>query len=58
MSPSRILGKEIKKLKDLADESLAIQILDYEAYGSEIQEIFQRVQEATMSFQVHTLIFI
>ena len=41
MSPSRILGEEVKKLNDLAEKSLAIQILDYEAYGPKIQQIFQ-----------------
>ena len=55
--PSRILGEEMKKLNDLADKSLAIQILDYEAYGPKIQQIFQRVKEATMSFFVHTIMF-
>ena len=56
MSPSRILGEEMKKLNDLATKSLAIQILDHEAYGSKIQQIFQRVKEATMSF-VRTIMF-
>ena len=50
MSPSRILGEEMKKLKDLADKSLTAQILDHEAYGPKIQQIFQRVKEATTSF--------
>ena len=58
MSPSRILGKEMKELKDLADKSLAIQILDHEAYGSKIQQIFQRVTEGTTSFFVRTILFI
>ena len=58
MSPSRILGKEMKELKDLADKSLATRILDHEAYGSKIQQIFQRVKEATMSFFVRTIMFI
>ena len=57
MSPSRILGKEMKELKDLADKSLTRQILDYEAYGSKIQQIFQRVKEATTSFFVRTIMF-
>ena len=55
-SPSRILGKEMKELKDLADKSLATQILDHEAIGPKIQQIFQRVREATMSFFVRTLV--
>ena len=55
MSPSRILGEEMKELKDLADKSLATRILDYEAYGTKIQQIFQRVKEATMSFFVRTI---
>ena len=54
----RILGKEMKELKDLADKSLATRILDHEAYGSKIQQIFQRVKEATMSFLVRTIMFI
>ena len=58
MSPSRILGEEMKQLKDLADKSLATRILDHEAYGSKIQQIFQRVKEATMSFFVRTIMFI
>ena len=48
----------MNKIKDLAEESQAVRILDYEEYGSKIQKILQRVKEATMSFQVHTRIFI
>jgi hypothetical protein len=55
MSPSRILGEEMKELKDLSDKSLATRILDHEAYGPKIQRIFERVKEATMSFFVRTL---
>ena len=55
ISLSRILGKEMKELKDLADKSLATRILDYEAYGPKIQKIFQRVKEATISFNVCTI---
>ena len=58
MSPSRILSKEMKELKDLADKSLATRTLDYEADGSKIQKIFKRVKEATMSFFVRTIVFI
>ena len=57
MSPSRILEKEMKELKNLADKSLATQILDDEAYGPKIQQIFQRVKEATTSFFVRTIMF-
>ena len=57
MSSSRILQEEMKKLDDLADKSLATRILDYEAYGSEIHQIFQRVNEATMTFFVRTFMF-
>ena len=39
-------------LKDLADKSLATRILDHEAYGPKIQQIFQRVKEAMMSLCV------
>ena len=48
----------MEELKDLADESLSMQILDYEAYRSKIHQIFQCVKEATMSFFVRTIIFI
>ena len=59
MSPSRILEKEMKELKDLADESLiATKVLDDKAYGRKIQIIFQRVKEATTSFFVRTIMFI
>ena len=58
MSPSRILGKEMKELKDLADKSLTTRILDHEAHGLMIQQIFQRVKEATMSFFVRAIMFI
>ena len=58
MSPSRILGEEMKKLKDLADKSLAVQILDNEAYGTKVQQIFQRVEGGTKSFFVRTIIII
>ena len=47
----------MKELKDLADKSLATRILDHEAYGQKIQQIFQRVKEATMSFFVRTSMF-
>ena len=57
MSPSRILEKEMKELKNLADKSLATQILDDEAYGPKIQQIFRRVKEATTSFFVRTIMF-
>jgi len=57
MSPSRILEKEMKELKDLADKSLATRILDHEAYGTKVQQIFQRVKEATTSFFVRTIMF-
>ena len=58
MSPSRILGEEMKKLKDLADKSLVIRILDNEAQGTKIQQIFQRVEGATKFFFVRTIIII
>jgi hypothetical protein len=40
MLPSRILGEEMKKLKELADKLLATWILDHEAYGLKIQQVF------------------
>ena len=48
----------MKELKDLTDKSLAIQILDHEAYVSKIQEIFQRINNATTTFTVRTIMFI
>ena len=57
-SPSRILREEMKKLQDLARESLDIQTVDYEEYKRKIGQIFQRMKGATRSFQVHALIFI
>jgi hypothetical protein len=47
----------MKVLMDLTDKSLAIQILDHEAYGPKIQQIFQRVKDASMSFIVRTIMF-
>ena len=57
VTTSRILAEEMKELKDLADKSLTLQILDHEAYGSKIQQIFQRVKEGTMSFFVRIIMF-
>ena len=48
----------MKELKDLADQSLATRILDHEAYGPKIQQIFGRVKEATIPFFVSTIMFI
>jgi len=45
----------MKKLEDLTHKSLATRILDHEEYGGMIQQIFQRVNEATTSFQVRIL---
>ena len=47
----------MKELRNLADKSLATQILDHEAYGPKIQQIFQRVNDATMCFSVRTIKF-
>jgi len=55
---ARILGEEMKNLEDLSNKSLATRIFDHEEYKSTIQQIFQRVNEATTSFQVCALIFI
>ena len=55
-TPFRFLAEEMKKLQDFAG-SLATPILDHEEYKTQmIQQIFQRVKEATMSFHVRTLI--
>ena len=48
----------MKELKDLADKSLTTRILDHEAYGPKIQQIFHRVKEATVSFLVRFIVFI
>ena len=48
----------MKKLTDLSDKSLAIKKLDHDAYGPKIQQIFERVKEATMTFIVRTIMFI
>ena len=48
----------MKELKDLANKSLATRMLDHEAYGAKIQQIFQRTREATASFFVRTVMFI
>ena len=58
MYPSRILQDEMNKLEDLSRKSLAIRTLDHEEYQKMIGQIFQRVNGATTSFQVHTLIFV
>jgi len=57
-SPSRILEKEMRKLKDLAFRLLAIQTLDHDEDKKAIQNIFQCINDATMAFQVHNFIFI
>jgi hypothetical protein len=56
--PYRNLEKEMKELMDLADKSLFTQIIDHEAYGPKIQQIFQSVENATISFSVRIIIFI
>ena len=48
----------MKELEDLADKSPVTRILDHEACRSKIQHIFQRVNEATISFVVRTIMFI
>ena len=48
----------MKELEDLANISPATRILDHEAYGSNIQQVCQRVKEATTSFFVGTIMFI
>jgi protein-arginine kinase activator protein McsA len=58
MSLSRILEKEMSKLKDHALRPLVIPTLDHEEDKKIIRDIFQCVNDATMAFQVHTLILI
>ena len=48
----------MKKLEDLANESLTLKILDHEEDGTKIQQIFQRVAGATTSFSVRTIIML
>ena len=55
---SRILWKEMKELEDLANNLLATQVIDDEEYGPKIQQIFQRVKEAAISFLVRIIIFV
>ena len=57
-TPSRVLAEEMKKLEDLTS-LLATPTIDHEEYNLKmIQQIFQCVKEATMSFHVRTLMFI
>ena len=54
--PFRTLAEEMKKLRDITG-SLATPILvAYEEYKV-IQQVFQRVKQATTTFHVRTLIF-
>ena len=46
MSPSTILGENLKKLNDLAAKLLAIQILDHEAYGPKDVDIRKAAKSA------------
>ena len=48
----------MKELKDLADKTLSTRILDHETYEPKIQQIFQCVNKATMTFFVRTIMFI
>ena len=48
----------MKKLEDLANESLTLKILDHEEDGTKIQQIFQRVEGATTLFSVRTIIML
>ena len=55
-TPYRVLAEEMKKLEVLTG-SLATPLLDHKEYKM-IQQIFQRVKDATMYFHVRTLKFI
>jgi hypothetical protein len=57
-SPPRILQEEIKKLGDLTHKWLAAQTPHHEKYKQLVGQIFQNVNDATMSFQVRILLFI
>ena len=52
---SRVFAEEMKKLEDLSGSPL---LDDKERKTRAIQQIFQRVKEATTSFQVRDLNFI
>ena len=48
----------MKELEGLANKSQFLQMIDHEEYGTKIQQIFQRVEEATKFFSVHTNIIL
>ena len=48
----------MKELKDLANKSKILKAIDYEEYGTKIQQIFQQVEEATKVFSVRTIIIL
>ena len=56
--PPRILQEEIKKLEDLTHKWLVAQTPDHEKYKQLVGQIFQSVNDATISFQVRILLFI
>ncbi|KAF8153168.1 hypothetical protein B0H34DRAFT_94878 [Crassisporium funariophilum] len=48
----QILVEEMERLEDLARKSLAKRILDHEEYQKILQQVFQRVNGATTTFQI------
>ena len=48
----------MKELEGLANKSKILQIIDHEEYGTKIQKIFQRVEEATNFFSVRTIVML
>ena len=48
----------MKELEGLANKSQFLQIIDQAEHGTKIQQIFQRVEEATKFFSVRTIILL
>ena len=48
----------MKELEGLANKSQFLQAIDHEEIGTKIEQIFQRVEEATKFFSVRTIIIL
>ena len=57
-SPLRLIQEEMRNLKDLTREWMAVQPLDYEQYYKMVGQVFQNTNDAITSFQVRILILI
>ena len=53
----RALKKELGELRKLSDESTIRRILDHQDEQKRIADIFERVNEARIQFQVGTVAF-